>query len=126
MLDHISIPVKHLARAASFYDGVLATLGVDRHKEFPGGIGYGSDDRRAPVFWILSAREDGSAQPGLGLHVSFAAPDRETVDAFHAKALALGGIDAGPPGERPEYTRPFYGAFVFDLDGFKIEAVCRT
>jgi len=34
--------------------------------------------------------------------------------------------DAGAPGVRPEYTAPFYGAFVFELDGFKIEAVCRA
>jgi hypothetical protein len=27
---------------------------------------------------------------------------------------------------RPHYTMPFYGAFVLDPDGFKIEAVCRT
>jgi predicted lactoylglutathione lyase len=47
------------------------------------------------------------------------------VDAFHAAALAAGGADAGAPGPRPEYTQPFYGAFVLDPDGFKIEAVCR-
>jgi len=38
----------------------------------------------------------------------------------------LSWIDAaGKPGLRPEYTMPFYGAFVLDLDGSKIEAVCR-
>jgi hypothetical protein len=40
-------------------------------------------------------------------------------------AIAAGGADAGAPGPRPEYTQPFYGAFVLDPDGFKVEAVCR-
>jgi catechol 2,3-dioxygenase-like lactoylglutathione lyase family enzyme len=125
MLDHISIPVADVDRAAGFYDAVLATLGLHRRKERPGAIGYGSPSRKAPVFWILARTSETSAQPGLGLHVSFQAPDRASVDAFHAAALAAGGEDAGPPGLRPQYTMPFYGAFVLDLDGYKIEAVYR-
>jgi len=44
---------------------------------------------------------------------------------YGAESIARGARNAGLPGERPAYTQPFYGAFVFDLDGFKIEAVCR-
>lgn len=126
MIDHISIPVADLSRAAAFYDAVLGTLGLSRRKERPGAIGYGPDTRAAPVFWILDRVREGSANPGIGLHVSFEAPDRPSVVAFHAAALRYGGKDAGAPGLRPQYTMPFYGAFVFDLDGFKIEAVCRA
>jgi catechol 2,3-dioxygenase-like lactoylglutathione lyase family enzyme len=126
LIDHISIPVKDLGRAAGFYDTVLATLGLRRRKERPGAIGYGPEDRPAPVFWILAGEEPSAARPGIGLHVSFEAPDRSSVVAFHATALRCGGKDAGAPGLRPQYTMPFYGAFVFDLDGFKIEAVCRA
>jgi catechol 2,3-dioxygenase-like lactoylglutathione lyase family enzyme len=125
MVDHVSLPVKNLDRAAGFYDAVLATLGLRRRRERPGAIGYGPEDRPAPVFWIL-AGEPGGASPGSGLHVSFHAPTRTSVDAFHAVALRHGARDAGEPGLRPQYTMPFYGAFVLDLDGFKIEAVCRT
>jgi predicted lactoylglutathione lyase len=78
------------------------------------------------VFWLLARQGEGSASPRLGLHVSFQAPDRPSVDAFHDTALRCGGRDAGKPGLRPQYTMPFYGAFVIDLDGFKIEAVCRA
>ena len=126
MIDHVSIPVGDVERAAAFYDAVLATLGWGRRKERPGAVGYGPPERPAPVFWLLARRERGAAEPGFGLHVSFAAPDRACVDAFFAAALAAGGRDAGRPGERPEYTAPFYGAFVLDLDGFKVEAVCRA
>jgi catechol 2,3-dioxygenase-like lactoylglutathione lyase family enzyme len=125
MLDHVSIPVADVERSAAFYDAVLATLGLRRRKERPGAVGYGDDTRPAPVFWLLARRDEGSAAPGLGLHVSFGAPTHASVDAFHATALGAGGRDAGKPGWRPEYTQPFYGAFVLDPDGFKIEAVCR-
>ena len=126
MLDHVSIPVANVERAARFYDAVLTTVGLHRRKERRGAIGYGPESRAAPVFWILQRESDGSAGPGPGLHVSFAAPDRASVDAFHATALRSGGRNAGEPGLRPQYTMPFYGAFILDPDGFKIEAVCRA
>ena len=125
MLDHISLLVFDFERVVVFYDVVLATIGLSRRKQVPGGIGYGTEAMSAPCFSILDPRSEGAARPGLGLHVSFVAATRASVDAFHAAALRAGGLDAGPPGLRPEYTAPFYGAFVRDLDGFKIEAVCR-
>ena len=126
MLDHISIPVSDVERAAAFYDAVLGTLGLERRMERTGSIGYGPPERRAPVFWVLSKGDGGNAQPGAGLHISFRAQDRSSVDAFFEAALGCGGQDAGKPGLRPQYTMPFYGAFVIDPDGFKIEAVCRV
>jgi catechol 2,3-dioxygenase-like lactoylglutathione lyase family enzyme len=125
MLDHVSIPVADLERSAEFYDAVLAALGLIRRKERARAIGYGPADRAAPVFWLLQRADRGSAEAGLGLHFSFEAPDRASVDAFFATAIERGGEDAGAPGLRPEYTSPFYGTFVIDPDGFKIEAVCR-
>jgi catechol 2,3-dioxygenase-like lactoylglutathione lyase family enzyme len=126
MIDHVSIPVSDLERAAQFYDAVLTTVGLGRRKERPGAIGYGPATRAAPVFWVLRQPGGGGAHSGIGLHVSFQAPDRASVDRFHATALRCGGRDAGGPGLRPQYTRPFYGAFVLDLDGWKVEAVCRV
>ena len=124
-IDHVSIPVRDVETAASFYDPVLATLGLRRFKQRDGAIGYGPDDGSPAIFWILARAEQGSAEPGTGLHVSFRARDRAQVHAFHETALAMGGSDAGPPGERPHYTAGFYGCFVIDPDGFKIEAVVR-
>jgi catechol 2,3-dioxygenase-like lactoylglutathione lyase family enzyme len=126
MLDHVSIPVADLDRAAAFYDAVLATIGLERRKERPGAIGYGPPARAAPVFWILARSPQAGATAGIGLHVSFQAPDRASVDRFHETALRCGGKDGGAPGIRPQYTMPFYGAFVRDPDEFKIEAVCRS
>jgi catechol 2,3-dioxygenase-like lactoylglutathione lyase family enzyme len=123
-IDHVSIPVADFAKSAAFYDQVLAALGLIRRKEREGAIGWGPDKVLPPVFWI-HAREPGHATPGIGLHISFRARSRAEVHAFHATALKLGARDAGAPGVRPQYTAGFYGCFVFDPDGFKIEAVVR-
>ncbi len=125
MIDHVSIAVADLARAAAFYDAVLVTLGLRRRKEREGAIGYGPDAVAPPVFWIHERRGARAARSGLGQHVSFRARTREEVHAFHAAALARGGRDAGAPGPRPHYTAGFYGAFALDPDGTKIEAVVR-
>lgn len=126
MLDHLSIPVADIERAGAFYDAVLATIGLSRRKQRADAIGYGPEDRPAPIFWILEQQGEDRARAGIGLHISFQAAKRADVDAFHAMALRCGGRDAGPPGVRPQYTMPFYGAFIYDLDDFKIEAVCRA
>ncbi len=123
-IDHVSLPVRDFERAAKFYDPVMAALGLQRRKQSDGAIGYGPDDVLPPIFWILRAGEN-AAQAGPGLHVSFRAKDRAQVHAFYDTALAQGGRDAGAPGPRPHYTAGFYGAFVFDPEGYKIEAVVR-
>jgi hypothetical protein len=60
---------------------------------------------------------------GNGAHIAFAAQNKKNVDAFHAAALRAGAKDEGAPGPRPEYTENYYGAFVRDPYGNKIEAV---
>ena len=50
-----------------------------------------------------------------------AAPQAATPAA--SAALAAGGTDDGAPGPRPHYEAAYYGCFVRDLDGHKIEAM---
>ena len=57
--------------------------------------------------------------------MAFVAPTREAVDRFYAAALAAGGTDNGPPGLREHYHDNYYAAFVLDLDGHNVEAVCH-
>lgn len=125
MLDHISVAVTDIAKARSFYDAVLGTLGYSRLMNFGEGgreySGYGVP--QIPAFWIYGGY--GAVTPGTGAHVAFVAPDRPAVDAFHREALARGGRDEGKPGPRPEYHANYHGAFVFDPDGHKLEAVCH-
>ncbi len=126
MIDHVSLPTADLERGGDFYDSVLAALGIRRVLERAGAIGYGAAAGAVPFFWLLAEKGGKVARPGYGVHVSFAAHSRAQVHAFHDAALAAGGRSAGAPGDRPEYSAGFYGAFVFDLDGFKIEAVHRS
>lgn len=125
MIDHLGFAVSDVERAKAFYAKALAPLGIgiliEGTPEQSGGeahIGFGAN--RKPFFWI------GGGQPVRGpVHVAFEAPNRAAVDAFYQAALAAGGKDNGPPGIRPHYHPNYYGAFVFDLDGHNIEAVCH-
>jgi catechol 2,3-dioxygenase-like lactoylglutathione lyase family enzyme len=119
ILSHVSIGTSDLGRALAFYDALLPVLGGRRLLEHPGAVGYG---RRYPEFWVQAPFDGTGASPGNGVHVAFDAPDRAAVDAFHAAAIAAGAADDGPPGPRPDYGAPYYGCFVRDPDGNKIEA----
>jgi catechol 2,3-dioxygenase-like lactoylglutathione lyase family enzyme len=119
MIDHVSIGVRDLARAAAFYDAVLPALGLANLRTKPTTVGYG---KRYPEFWI-NARPERPETADSGLHVCLRAPDADAVDAFHAAALQAGGTSDGAPGLRPEYNDRYYAAFIVDLDGNKIEAV---
>jgi hypothetical protein len=55
------------------------------------------------------------------MHLCFRARDREAVREFHRLAVANGGRDDGAPGLRPQYHGSYYGAFVLDPDGHRIE-----
>jgi catechol 2,3-dioxygenase-like lactoylglutathione lyase family enzyme len=120
VLSHVSLGTNDFARAKAFYDAVLGTLQIGCVMDFPGGAGYG---RAFPEFWIQSPHDGGRASAGNGVHICFLATSMDEVNAFHAKALELGGRDDGAPGYRPEYSQNYYGAFVRDLDGNKIEAM---
>ena len=120
ILSHLSVGVTDIPRARKFYDSVLATLQIRMMVEFE-GAGYG---REFPEFWIGHPHDGKPMSPGNGTHFCFTAASKEEVDAFHAKALELGGSDEGKPGLRPEYMPNYYAAFVRDPDGNKIEAVC--
>lgn len=121
MIDHISIAVSNLARSAAFYDAVLAPLALARLVTREGAtVGFG---KAYPEFW-LNAREELAPQPQTtGAHVCLRAPSEDAVRAFHAAALAQGGVTAGDPGPRQAAFTTYFGAFFFDLDGNKIEAV---
>ena len=124
MLDHVALEVSDFAASKAFYEAALAPLGIELLMEpMPEAAGFGSDTGHGPrpYFWIMAR-----GRPTVsGAHVSFAAPDRGTVDAFHAAALAAGGTDNGAPGARPIYHPRYYGGFVLDPDGNNIEAVCH-
>ncbi|MBM7061441.1 VOC family protein [Pseudomonas sp. UL073] len=119
ILSHVSIGTNQFERAVAFYDEVLATLGCQRIMEHPGAVAYGRD---FPEFWVQRPIDGQPASLGNGTHFGFIALGKEAVDAFYQAALAAGASGDGAPGPREEYGAPYYGCFVRDLDGHKIEA----
>lgn len=120
IMNHVSIAASDLDRSLTFYDAVLGAIGARRVFEHEGAVAYG---KMFPEFWVHSVPYDGGeAQTANGVHFAFFANSVEEVDAFHARAIANGATDDGKPGARPEYGEPYYGCFVRDPDGHKIEA----
>jgi catechol 2,3-dioxygenase-like lactoylglutathione lyase family enzyme len=121
MIDHVSIAVRDLKAGERFYTALLTTLGMTKLREWPdAAIGYG---KKYPEFWIDRRTDMAPIAADSGVHICLRAPSSAMVDAFHAAALAAGGISDGAPGLRAHYHENYYAAFIRDPDGNRIEAV---
>jgi catechol 2,3-dioxygenase-like lactoylglutathione lyase family enzyme len=120
MIDHVSVGVSDLERAARFYESVLAPLALSLLITRPMAIGFG---RSYPELWINLRPGMAQVAPGSGVHICLRAKSTGDVDAFHAAALNAGGRSDGAPGLRPHDRVRYYAAFVIDPDGNRIEAV---
>jgi len=108
MFDHVTIRVSDLAASKRFYETVL-------QREPEGEEFLEWDD-----FGIAQA--DGEHSVTRHLHVGFAAPSREEVDAFWRRGVEAGYRSDGEPGLRPEYHPDYYGGFLLDPEGNSAEA----
>jgi catechol 2,3-dioxygenase-like lactoylglutathione lyase family enzyme len=115
MLDHVAIPVSNLEASRGFYEPIFDQLGAKVVVEGPGFAIFGTDAGGVGLI------ERETVSP---IHVAFRT-DRPGVDSFYETALAAGGTDNGQPGLRPQYHPNYYAAFVHDLDGHNVEAVCH-
>jgi len=123
MFSHIMVGTNDLARAKSFYDAVLGTLGVppglvDRHRVF----------YRTPtgVFSVSLPIDGQPATPANGGTVGFACSSPMEADAWHAAGVANGGTSIeDPPGVREGGFGNLYLAYLRDPDGNKICALHR-
>ncbi len=125
MIDHIGFAVSDYAKAKAFYSAALKPLDITLMMEIPAQVtgdfavsGFGKDGK--PFLWISESKK-----PVGNLHIALPGT-RAAVDAFYKAAIAAGGKDNGTPGIRPHYHEHYYAAFVFDLDGNNIEAVCHA
>ncbi len=123
MIHHVSLGTNDLKRAKAFYDPVMKVLGLRLLSRDDKSLDYGV----GMVQFSLETPVDGKpASRGNGVHIAFMAEDPDMVDEFYRVGLEHGGRDDGPPGLRPEYNAHYYGAFVRDPDGNKIEAVTHS
>jgi catechol 2,3-dioxygenase-like lactoylglutathione lyase family enzyme len=119
IISHVSVGTNRFAEAKAFYEKVLAVLGCRIVMEHSGAAAFG---KQFPEFWVQEPFDGKQAATGNGIHFGFVATSKAEVCAFHKAALAAGGKDDGKPGGREDYGEPYYGCFIRDLDGHKIEA----
>jgi len=118
MYDHISLKTVNLEKTVNLYETALAPLGITKHKNWATGAGFGVTTDS--LLYVVKADV-----PNQKLHIAFKAPSRDAVDAFYAAAIAAGGTDNGKPGIRENYGPNHYAAFVYDIEGNNLEAVCK-
>ena len=122
MLSVARYGTRDLALAAAFYDEIAALLGAVRVIDRDEVKAYKGPDGG---MFLIGVPLAGDANVGNGTQMGFRAPDRATVDAVYAKAMALGGTCEGPPGVRgPEGVTAFYATYFRDLDGNKLMTMC--
>lgn len=124
MYSHITAGTNDLEKSVSFYDKVLATLGLKQLFFWPGkAAAYGAEER-GPKFFICMPYDGSAATVGNGVTIAFNASSRAAVDAFYTAAMANGGTDEGAPGLR-DYHPDYYGAYLRDPTGNKLCCVCH-
>ena len=122
MIGYVTLGTNKYDEAAAFYDALLGDLGASRMMEADNFIAWGVGPKSAALS-IIKPEDGNEATVGNGVMVAIAMDSTGKVDAFHAKALELGGTDEGAPGPRGE---GFYAAYFRDLDGNKLNAFCLT
>lgn len=121
IFTHVVVGTNDVARARTFYDAVLGTLGITRQMNFDNASLWGQ-----PGTDLFMVTKPGNGQPAChanGGTISFTAPSRAAVHEFHKVALANGATDEGAPGPRA-FTPTAYAAYVRDPDGNKICTYC--
>ena len=118
MIGYVTLGTNDLPRAVNFYTELLGVIGAKKLWNTERMTMFGADQGQ-PMLAICTPFDGKRASSGNGAMVALAAPNREAVQKLHAKALALGGSDEGPPGDR---GNGFFGGYFRDLDGNKFVA----
>lgn len=122
IISHVSLGTNDFKKAKTFYTELLLVIGAHLIDDIP-EYEWVSFGKKYPEFWVGKPENGEVASVGNGIHVSFMVDTKEKVDAFYKKAVELGAVGEGEPGPREDYGAGYYGAFVRDLDGNKIEAM---
>jgi catechol 2,3-dioxygenase-like lactoylglutathione lyase family enzyme len=117
-VDHLWIGVRDIDAAAAFYGVVARHTGLREGRRWQNG-------RQFRGAWATFSLVADGRPPTEHLHIAFRAPDRTTVEQFHATATVAGYRSNGAPGERAQYGPGYYAAYVLDPDGTNVESVLR-
>ena len=121
MIGYVTLGTNDISAAGAFYDALLADSGATRMMDDDGFIAW-STDMGKPALSVIKPNDGNAATVGNGVMVALVFDSNEKVDALHAKAIELGGVDEGAPGPRGEGG--FYVGYFRDLDGNKLCAFC--
>jgi catechol-2,3-dioxygenase len=119
MFDHVLLNVENKIKSMNFYTPVLQVLGIKILYNQNEYSAYGTDSFH---FWLRESKKEDVTRK---IHLAFSARSRTKVEEFYQAALAAGGKSNGAPGLR-EHGPQYYAAYVLDLEGNNIEAVCNT
>jgi len=120
MIGYVTLGTNDLARAAAFYDALLAEIGAKRQWESDRGIAWGTAPNKASL-GVMKPYDGQPATVGNGVMVAIQVDSKEAVDRLYQRGLALGGKDEGPAGPRGQ---GFYAGYFRDLDGNKLNVFC--
>lgn len=128
IIDHISIEVKKISDIY-FYEKTLGILGYTKlaHYEHDAAhmVAFGkTGEAKDAHFWVTfnAKKESKNIGKAKGFHIAFQANSIESINEWYKECLSLGGKDNGEPGPRPIYHPGYYGAFIVDPSGWRIEA----
>ena len=116
MIGYVTLGTNDLARAAGFYDALLAEVGAKRFMEYDTFIAWGVSPTQ-PSLGVIKPYDGNAASVGNGTMVALVVDSAEKVDRIYKKAIELGAKDEGPAGPRGD---TFYAGYFRDLDGNKL------
>jgi len=116
MIGYVTLGTNDLARAAKFYDALLAEVGGKRTLESDRFVSW-STGAAGPGLGVIKPFDGKAATAGNGTMVAIACESQDKVKALYDQAMKLGAKDEGPPGVR---WGTFYAAYFRDLDGNKL------
>jgi len=122
MIGYVTLGTNDLARAAKFYDELLAVIGASRFMEEESFIAWAVSPR-SPAIAVTKPYDGKPATVGNGTMVAIVVDSPAKVDALYDKAMALGAADEGSAGPR---GGGFYAGYFRDPDGNKLNAFCTV
>ncbi len=114
VIDHLWVRVVDLDATRRFYEAIAPAAGLRMTRAEPDRVTLAGD---SGSFSLVPG------EPTEQLHLAFATDEDAAVAAFHEAATAAGFRSNGAPGERPQYHRGYYAAYVLDPDGNNVELV---
>ncbi len=116
MIGYTMVGTSDMEKAKAFYSPLLAEMGAKIVMDIGRAAFYGTA-KGQPMFAVCLPYDKQAPNPGNGTMVALPGGSREGVDKLYAKAIELGAISEGEPGER---MPGFYGGYFRDLDGNKL------